>query len=302
MTGTTWVELTVVGAVDVPDADLAELGVRRATACTLLEATVRDQAALYGLLQRLASLGLDLLELRTAAAGARADVEVVVRGPVGALVQEMLRGVSRSMPATVTSYRVRDTDLAGLLAVVDGFPSPPEGEDTPGRSVDRGARRARPGPQSVVTTGVEPMERDVDEMGPIDFLVVEFPENRLDGEALPLLVELVDRGIIRVLDLAFVEKNSAGEVSGIELHDLDATGDFDVSVFEGASSGLLGDDDLEQAGAALEPGSAAGVLVYENLWAAPFASALRRGGGSVVAGGRIPVQSIVAALDAVESR
>ncbi|WP_251151970.1 DUF6325 family protein [Cellulosimicrobium sp. Marseille-Q4280] len=305
MTGTTVVELTVVGSVDVSDvsdADLAELGVRRATVCTLLEATVRDQAALYGLLQRLASLGLDLLELRTAAPGARADVEVVVRGPVGALVQEMLRDVSRSVPAAVTSYRVRDTDLAGLLAVVDGIPSPSMGEDTHGARGHRGSAGLVPGLRRVATTEERAMDRALDEMGPIDYLVVEFPENRLDGEALPLLVELVDRGIIRVLDLAFVEKNRAGEVSGIELRDLDSTGDFDVSVFEGASSGLLGDDDLEEAGAALEPGSAAGVLVYENAWAAPFASALRRGGGTVVAGGRIPVQSIVAALDAVESR
>ena len=302
MTRTTLVELTVVGSVGVPDAELAELGVRRATTCTLLEATVRDQAALYGLLQRLASLGLDLLELRTAAPGERADVEVVVRGPVGALVQEMLRHVSRSVPAAVTSYRVRDTDLAGLLAVVDAVPSPPAGEDTGGGGDDRGTAGARPGRRGVVTTRETAMDLTVDEMGPIDYIVVEFPENRLDGEALPLLVELVDRGIIRVLDLAFVEKDAEGVVRGIELRDLDVTGDFDVSVFDGASSGILGDEDLEEAGSALEPGSAAGVLVYENSWAAPFASALRRGGGTVVAGGRIPVQSILASLDAAESR
>ncbi|MTG89452.1 DUF1269 domain-containing protein [Cellulosimicrobium sp. BIT-GX5] len=138
-------------------------------------------------------------------------------------------------------------------------------------------------------------------MGPIDYIVVEFPENRLDGEALPLLLDLVDRGIIRVLDLAFVRKSASGEVSAADLRNLDATGGFDLTVFEGASSGILGDDDLEEAGAALAPGAAAGVLVYENTWAAPFAAALRRGGGSLVAGGRIPVEAVVAALDAADA-
>ena len=124
MDGTTMVEVTVLGPVVLPVADLAELGVRRTAECTLLEATVRDQAALYGLLQRLAALGLELLELRTAAPGQRADVEVVVRGPVGALVQEMLRDVGQALPGSLTSYRLRDTDLAGLLAVVAGLRSP----------------------------------------------------------------------------------------------------------------------------------------------------------------------------------
>ncbi len=124
MDGTTMVEVTVLGPVALPAADLAELGVRRTAECTLLEATVRDQAALYGLLQRLAALGLELLELRTAAPGQRADVEVVVRGPVGALVQEMLRDVGQALPGSLTSYRLRDTDLAGLLAVVAGLRSP----------------------------------------------------------------------------------------------------------------------------------------------------------------------------------
>ncbi|MFE6235062.1 SHOCT domain-containing protein [Cellulosimicrobium sp. NPDC057862] len=129
MDGTTMVEVTVLGPVALPAADLAELGVHRTAECTLLEATVRDQAALYGLLQRLAALGLDLLELRTAAPGQRADVEVVVRGPVGALVQQMLRDVGRALPASLTSYRLRDTDLSGLLAVVAGLRSPAAGDE-----------------------------------------------------------------------------------------------------------------------------------------------------------------------------
>jgi len=144
------------------------------------------------------------------------------------------------------------------------------------------------------------VETAIEDMGPVDYLVVEFPENRLDGEAFPLLMDLVDRGVVRVLDLAFVAKADDGTVTGIDLRELDATGDFDVTVLEGASSGLLGDDDLAEAAAALAPGAAAGVLVYENAWAAPFATALRRGGGQLVASGRVPVQALLAALDATD--
>ncbi|MFE0515454.1 DUF6325 family protein [Streptomyces sp. NPDC058964] len=139
---------------------------------------------------------------------------------------------------------------------------------------------------------------DVEEMGPVDYVVIEFPGSRMTGEAFPLLVDLADRGIIRILDLAFVRKDSDGSVSGLELQEL---GDeVDVAVFAGASSGLLDQGDLDEAGSALEPGNSAAVLVYENLWAAPLASALRRSGAQLVAGGRIPVQALLASLDAVE--
>jgi hypothetical protein len=141
---------------------------------------------------------------------------------------------------------------------------------------------------------------DLEEIGPIDYLVVEFPGSRMTGEGLPLLVDLVDRGIIRVLDLVFVKKELDGSVKGMASADLDHDGTLDLAVFEGASSGLLDQDDLDEAGAVLEPGSSAGLLVYENRWAAPFAAALRRGGGQLVASGRIPVQAVLAALDATE--
>ncbi|HEY8475104.1 MAG TPA: DUF6325 family protein [Natronosporangium sp.] len=144
------------------------------------------------------------------------------------------------------------------------------------------------------------METELETMGPIDYLVVEFPGTRLTGEGFPLLVELVDRGIIRILDLRFVAKRADGSVVGVELSELDPDGALGLTVFEGVSSGLLGQDDLDQAGLALQPGSAAGVLVYENLWAAPLAVAMRRAGGQLVASGRIPVQAIIAALDAME--
>ena len=142
---------------------------------------------------------------------------------------------------------------------------------------------------------------DLQEIGPIDYLVVEFPGSNMTGEGLPLLVDLVDRGIIRILDLVFVKKELDGSVRGMAIADFDKDGQLDLAVFEGASSGLLAQDDLDEAGGVLEPGSSAGLLVYENRWAAPFASALRRGGAQVVASGRIPVQDVLAALDATES-
>ena len=142
---------------------------------------------------------------------------------------------------------------------------------------------------------------ELDEMGPIDYLVVEFPGSRMTGKGLPMLVDLVDRGIIRIIDLVFVKKELDGSVRGVAIADLDKDGRLDLAVFEGASSGLLGQDDLDEAGGALEPGSSAGVLVYENRWAAPLAREIRRGGGQLVASGRIPVQALLAALDAAEN-
>ena len=139
------------------------------------------------------------------------------------------------------------------------------------------------------------------EMGPIDYIVVEFPGNRMTGEGLPILVDLVDRGLIRILDLLFVRKDEDGSVVGMEIADFDGDGALDLAVFEGASSGLLGEDDIEEAGKALEPGNSAGILVYENVWAAPFAAALRRGGAQMVASGRIPVPAVLAALEETDA-
>lgn len=140
---------------------------------------------------------------------------------------------------------------------------------------------------------------ELEEMGPIDYLVVEWPGRQPTGEAAPLLVDLVERGLIRVLDLAFIKKDEDGTIAGLEIADVGEQVP-EMKVFEGASSGLLGDDDVAEAGAALEPGTSAAVLVYENSWAAPFASAVRRSGGQLVASGRIPVQAVLAALEAAE--
>jgi len=141
----------------------------------------------------------------------------------------------------------------------------------------------------------------LDETGPIDYLVVEYPGNKMTGEAFPILVDLVDRGLVRILDLVFVRKDLDGSVVGLELSDLGNDGEFDLSIFEGASSGLLGPDDLAEAGAVLQPGSSAGIMIYENVWAAPFAAAVRRAGGQLVASGRIPIQAVLAALDGGET-
>ncbi len=141
---------------------------------------------------------------------------------------------------------------------------------------------------------------ELNEMGPIDYILVEWPGRQPTGEAMPHLIDLVDRGLIRVLDLAFITKGEDGSVAAIEIADLG--GEIaEFAAFEGASSGLLSDDDVSEAAGALEPGTSAALLVYENSWAAPFASAVRRSGGQLVASGRIPVQAVLAALDAAEA-
>ncbi|MFF9914102.1 DUF6325 family protein [Streptomyces sp. NPDC013457] len=139
---------------------------------------------------------------------------------------------------------------------------------------------------------------EVEDMGPVDYLILEFPGNRMTGEGFPLLVDLVERGVIRILDLQFIRKDEDGSVTAVELTDFG--GEVDLTVFEGASSGLLDQSDVDDAGSALEPGNSAGVIVYENVWAAPFARAMRRSGAQIVASGRIPVQALLASLDAVD--
>lgn len=140
-----------------------------------------------------------------------------------------------------------------------------------------------------------------DELGPIDYLIVEFPGNQMTGEGFAILLDLVDRGLIRILDLLFVRKDADGSTTVVEISDIDHDGRLDMVAFEGASSGLLDADDVADAGRVLEAGSSAGILIYENRWAAPFAAALRRGGAQLVARGGIPVDALVASLDAAEA-
>ena len=139
------------------------------------------------------------------------------------------------------------------------------------------------------------------DIGPIDYLTLEFPQARLTGEGLAALVDLVERGIIRILDLRFVKRMEDGSFSALAISDFDGDGVLDLAVFEGVESGLLDDDDLGQAASVIAPGSAAGLLVYENTWAGPFVSAMRRAGADVVASGRIPADDVVKMLDALES-
>ncbi|MGA7398190.1 MAG: DUF6325 family protein [Solirubrobacterales bacterium] len=138
-----------------------------------------------------------------------------------------------------------------------------------------------------------------EELGPIDYLLIEWPDKQPTGEAVPHLLDLVDRGLIRIIDLAFVQKGEDGTVEGIELEDL-GDGAAGLEVFAGASTGVITGDDLEEAAVALEPGTAAALLIYENSWAAPLAGALRNSGAQLVASGRIPVDALAAALDATE--
>jgi Family of unknown function (DUF6325) len=141
-----------------------------------------------------------------------------------------------------------------------------------------------------------------EELGPVDIVVIAYPAGApMTGEAVPILLDLVDRGIIRVLDAMFVVKQADGTYSGFEATNLDSKGVGDLAAFEGASSGLLGEDDVATAGAEIEPGSAAVILVYENRWAAPFAAAVRRNGGTLVGFQRVPVEDLIASLEAAEA-
>ena len=145
------------------------------------------------------------------------------------------------------------------------------------------------------------MAVDDDAMGPISYLIVEFPGNKMTGGGFAELLTLVDSGLIRVLDLRFVSRADDGSVAAIELADLDLDGDFDVGVFAGVSSGLLDQSDLDDAKEAVTPGSSAGILLFENRWATTFVQALRDGGAELVAAGYIPIAAIAQALDATDA-
>lgn len=144
------------------------------------------------------------------------------------------------------------------------------------------------------------MADDIDEMGPIDYIVLEWPDGQPSGEAGPLIIDAHEKGIIRILDVAFLAKDETGAVASVELGALNGDGGG-LSDFEGASTGLIGQDELDDAAEVLQPGTFAAVLVWENRWAAPIATAIRRSGGQLVAAGHIPVQAILAQLDALEA-
>ena len=142
------------------------------------------------------------------------------------------------------------------------------------------------------------MTDTIDELGPVDWIVVEFPGSKFNGEIAPALQDLVQRGTIRVLDLLMLKKDEDGGLEAFELSDVDPSELGELRAYENELAMLLSEDDVTAVAAAVEPGSSAAVLVWENLWAAPFASAVRRSGGQLVASGRIPIQALLAAIEA----
>jgi uncharacterized protein DUF6325 len=141
----------------------------------------------------------------------------------------------------------------------------------------------------------------LDELGPVDYIVVEFPGSKFNGEIAPTLIDLVERNVIRVLDLVFIVKDEDGGIEGFELPDLDESELGELRHLESELAQLLSEEDVVKVAEAMEPGSTAAVLVWENTWAAPFASSVRRAGGQLVASGRIPIQQLVQAIEELDA-
>lgn len=137
-------------------------------------------------------------------------------------------------------------------------------------------------------------------MGPVSYLIVEFPGNKMTGEGFQALIDLVDRGLVRILDLEFITRREDGSIAVLSLQELDS-GEFDLTIFDGASSGLLDHTDFDEAKDAITPGASAGILVFENRWATTFVNGLRRGGAELVAAGYIPLADIATSLDATDA-
>ena len=144
------------------------------------------------------------------------------------------------------------------------------------------------------------MAQEFDELGPIDYALFEFPGNRFNGEIAPAILDLVSRGLVRILDLAFIKKDEDGAITGLEVIDMDEDEIGSLTIFAADSAGLLAQEDLEQAGEVLEPNSSALFIIWENTWAAPLANAIRESGGTLASTGRIPLQHIAEALEAAE--
>jgi hypothetical protein len=141
----------------------------------------------------------------------------------------------------------------------------------------------------------------VDELGPVDWIVVEFPGSKFNGQIAPALLDLLERDLVRMLDLLVLKKDADGSLEAFELSDLDEGEIGGLRGYKSELAMLLSEEDVTSLAAAIEPGSSAGVLVWENTWAAPFASAVRRSGGQLVASGRIPIQALLAAIEADEN-
>jgi hypothetical protein len=155
--------------------------------------------------------------------------------------------------------------------------------------------------QDVTQQGMTDQDMTEQAVGPIDYLAIELPAAKMKGEGLAALVDLVDRGIIRLLDLRAVTREADGTFTAVAITDLDNDGTLDLAIFEGVESGLLDDDDLRQAAELIEPGKVVAMLLYENTWAAPFVAAMRRADAEFIASGRIPADEVEAMLDALEA-
>ena len=142
------------------------------------------------------------------------------------------------------------------------------------------------------------MTVNLDELGPVDWIVVEFPGSKLTGEIAPILKDYVDRGLIRILDLLFLKKDGEGNFEAFEALDLEDSEIGELRAYETALAMLLSEQDVADLAETIEPGSSAAVLVWENLWAAPFGAAVRHAGGQLAASGRIPIQAVIAAIEA----
>jgi len=137
-------------------------------------------------------------------------------------------------------------------------------------------------------------------LGPISYLIVQFPGNKMTGEGFGILLDLVDRGLVRILDLQFVTRLPDGSIQAIEIGDIDRDGEFDFAVFDGVSSGLMDQSDFDDAAAAIDEGASAGIMIFENTWATDFVQALHRADAQLVAAGYIPQETLLAALEATE--
>jgi Family of unknown function (DUF6325) len=176
--------------------------------------------------------------------------------------------------------------------VTPAIPDAPSRKDraTPGREVNDVDQ------EHAVTETISETTESIDELGPVDWMVVEFPGSRFKGEIAPALEDLVERDIVRILDLLILRKDEDGTLEAFEISDVDDTELGSLRSYETELAMLLSEDDVNAVAAAVEPGSTAAVLVWENTWAAPFASAVRRAGGQLVANGRIPIQALLAVI------
>jgi hypothetical protein len=215
------------------------------------------------------------------------------------LLPVVLRLVSESASHSARGLtRSRPQSNPGLTAL--RLESPNSGDDTAASALENG-RPTQPDVWVTATREGRTMEAsELDVLGPVDYLVVEFPADKANfsGEMATELKSLVDRELVRVLDLVILRKNADGSVEAAELADVDESNVGELLALEADLALLLAEEDVEEIGKALEPGTIAAVLVYENSWAAPFASSIRRSGGQLVANGRIPTQALLAAIEA----